>query len=401
MKTIFIIFILFVLSYLNAKAQWELSIYGDKANCMTVSGSTIYAGFQNDGIYYSKNEGDSWSHCFSPVWVGGTASNIYSIAINESRIVAGTDARMEFSSNLTGGSWTQPYYACMVNDQEIDVLASNGNYIYAGWGNHGYFVSNDGGNSFSSWDNIPGSYQYSIAASGNYVFVGTDIGVYLSNDNGNDWYDINYGLPTTAIKALAISGANILAGTSDSGVYLSTDNGLSWNARNSGLGNLSIRSLAVSENIIVANTGGGIFQSNNNGTSWFDITNGLLDEEPYVSSVSIVSPFSPLYYVFARAYGGIYRSAISNGIEERKTNNFNIYINPNPTKDKFTITFSNYRENYTLEILNSFGQVVLSKKMNGANTTKQIDLSGQSAGVYFVKLQSGNNTIVKKIIKQD
>jgi len=35
-----------------------------------------------------------------------------------------------------------------------------------------------------------------------------------------------------------------------------------------------------------------------------------------------------------------------------------------------------------------------------SNSVEQIDLSGQPAGVYFVKLQTGNNTVVKKIIKQ-
>ena len=33
-------------------------------------------------------------------------------------------------------------------------------------------------------------------------------------------------------------------------------------------------------------------------------------------------------------------------------------------------------------------------------SVEQADLSGQSAGVYFVKVQTANNTVVKKIIKQ-
>jgi len=77
----------------------------------------------------------------------------------------------------------------------------------------------------------------------------------------------------------------------------------------------------------------------------------------------------------------------------------NISIYPNPTNNKFSIEIDNRNESYNLEILNTIGQVVLNKKIT--NNVEQVDLSGQSAGVYFVKLQSGNNTIVKKVIKQN
>lgn len=76
----------------------------------------------------------------------------------------------------------------------------------------------------------------------------------------------------------------------------------------------------------------------------------------------------------------------------------NIYIYPNPTSNKFTILFSNLEGNYTLEIFNTIGQTVYDKKIS--NTIEQVDLFGQSEGIYFVKIQSAGNTIVRKIIKQ-
>jgi len=86
------------------------------------------------------------------------------------------------------------------------------------------------------------------------------------------------------------------------------------------------------------------------------------------------------------------------GINKLISNN-SINIYPNPTSDKFTIQFNNLKEAYNLEILNTTGQVVLNKKIT--NSVEQVDLSGQAAGVYFVKLQSVNNTVVRKVIKQD
>ena len=86
------------------------------------------------------------------------------------------------------------------------------------------------------------------------------------------------------------------------------------------------------------------------------------------------------------------------GINKLISNN-SINIFPNPTSDKFTIQFNKLKEFYNLKILNTTGQVVLNKKIT--NSVEQVDLSGQAAGVYFVKLQSVNNTVVRKVIKQN
>ena len=82
-----------------------------------------------------------------------------------------------------------------------------------------------------------------------------------------------------------------------------------------------------------------------------------------------------------------------------KINNPVVITYPNPTTDKFTIEINNQNESYNLEILNTIGQIILNKKIT--NQVEQVDLSGQSSGIYFVKLQTAGNTIVRKIIKQD
>ena len=79
-----------------------------------------------------------------------------------------------------------------------------------------------------------------------------------------------------------------------------------------------------------------------------------------------------------------------------KNNNIKFY--PNPASNKFTIEIDNQKETYNLEIINATGQVVLNKQIT--NPVEQVDLSGQTAGVYFVKVQTANNTVVKKIIKE-
>jgi len=88
---------------------------------------------------------------------------------------------------------------------------------------------------------------------------------------------------------------------------------------------------------------------------------------------------------------------ISSSIYNNSADDKSIKIFPNPTNDKFTIQLGNKDVSYNLEILNTLGQVVLNKQIT--NPVEQIDISGEAAGVYFVKVQTNNNTVVKKIIK--
>ncbi len=90
--------------------------------------------------------------------------------------------------------------------------------------------------------------------------------------------------------------------------------------------------------------------------------------------------------------------AFIQGIEDFEKDNL-ISIFPNPATDLLTIQLDNQTQSYSLEIQNTIGQMVYSKKL--INPIEQVDLSAQPAGVYFLKLQSADNTIVKKIMKQE
>jgi Secretion system C-terminal sorting domain len=60
---------------------------------------------------------------------------------------------------------------------------------------------------------------------------------------------------------------------------------------------------------------------------------------------------------------------------------------------------SQIEEQFTYKVTNSLGQLILSEKMD-ANNTQNIDLSGNSAGVYFVTIQGANGIKTEKIILQ-
>ena len=75
---------------------------------------------------------------------------------------------------------------------------------------------------------------------------------------------------------------------------------------------------------------------------------------------------------------------------------------PNPFKQQFIIR--NYEIPATLQsaaIYNSVGQLVWKKDYNGnAYTEMPVDLGPIAAGIYFVKLQYSNKTVVDRIVKQ-
>ena len=70
----------------------------------------------------------------------------------------------------------------------------------------------------------------------------------------------------------------------------------------------------------------------------------------------------------------------------------NIQIFPNPTKNIFHIRGDNITE---IEILNLSGSLIFKN-----NSTTRIDMSNYKNGIYLVRIKDGNQTIVKKLVKE-
>ena len=80
-------------------------------------------------------------------------------------------------------------------------------------------------------------------------------------------------------------------------------------------------------------------------------------------------------------------------ITETTSKYFSIY--PNPVEDQLSIVTK--LEDYTIEIINSLGQVVdLQKNNNGFHT---LDYSNHLSGMYMLKLTSGDISETFKIVR--
>ena len=76
----------------------------------------------------------------------------------------------------------------------------------------------------------------------------------------------------------------------------------------------------------------------------------------------------------------------------------NVSIFPNPTTGTFQLNVYGGEENLSVMIYDLSGKVIYSENAKGgAVYSKEIDLSKYASGVYYVKVQSGNNMAVKKL----
>jgi hypothetical protein len=83
--------------------------------------------------------------------------------------------------------------------------------------------------------------------------------------------------------------------------------------------------------------------------------------------------------------------------EDSSTNLLNVFKLPN--NNFITVEGLATQSNQTnLKLYNILGKEVLSNTLTNNTNTQTISTEGLSAGIYVIKLESGNNIITKKLI---
>jgi photosystem II stability/assembly factor-like uncharacterized protein len=282
-----------------------------------IEGATILAGTIGGGMYRSTNLGELWTEVNDGLPFGEIAS----IALSGESIYVGMPFSGFYYSRDNCQSWMESNYD--FRKEYIRKIYTKENTVYVGAMN-GFFVSTDGGVNFkedknAGWghnevgdiavldslifiirknaeimytninfpgkqwkkigDEITGERINSITVKDNLIFVGLSIsGILVSSDNGKNWIEMNNGLTSRNVIAIAANDSYIYAGTTE-GVFVSSDNGENWTEVNTGLTNLKIQELSISGSTIYAGTSTGVFCSDNNGQMWRNLTEGWEDKE--------------------------------------------------------------------------------------------------------------------------
>ena len=160
-----------------------------------------------------------------------------------------------------------------------------------------------------------------LAVIGTNLFAGTSGGVFLSMDNGTTWTAVNSGLdytgfPTLDVSSLAVSGTNLFAGTHWGiyGVSFSPVSPTIWTPVNNGLTSPIVPTLAVypngtgGANLFAGTTTGGVLLSTNSGGNWTTVSHGLTSD--FIYSLAVCPNAGGGTNLFAGTKGGgVFRSA--------------------------------------------------------------------------------------------
>jgi hypothetical protein len=87
------------------------------------------------------------------------------------------------------------------------------------------------------------------------------------------------------------------------------------------------------------------------------------------------------------------------GMEENITDNM-IKVYPNPCKGTFYVDLKDMSENVHIRVFDIQGKLVFSEIISPVSSERKINLQDPAKGIYFVKIKSGRQQVVKKIIVQ-
>ena len=340
-------------------ANWELlPPNGLSTNILdefVVSGSRIYGAltsYSPGSVYVTSDYGDSWT----ALSIGIPSGFVEGLGVHGSVLyVISGPTDLLYRSVDDGATWEAVDGFGLEGGQGrlINCIGSQGAVTYAGT-EKGLFGSLDLGDNWQSGNRkFIATRTQALAGDGQMLYATvayvphTPINsvlaktltldqVYRSSDRGATWLAGHDGLPDGCnVRSLAVHGSYLFAGTTREGVYRSADQGATWAPARNGLPEPygaygEIDHLVVSGSSLFAATrprsvgngrtqGGGIYRSDNNGTNWIEVTNGipLLGEHnppysytyyPYPTGMGAVG--STLF--FGTKYNGIFRS-VDNG----------------------------------------------------------------------------------------
>jgi titin len=288
-----------------AAGQWTQTNCPAAGNVLSfaASGSTLLAGINGGYVYYTADNGATWTQITT-----GMPANASVTALVSSNygILAGTYGSGVYVLASDASGWSAVSTGLPAN-ATINAFLASGSQLFAGTSGNGVYLYSTGTSGWvASNSGLPGNLTVNaFAVGGGSIFVATSGGIYKSTNSGSTWTPANSGIPGTsaAVNTVVANGTSLYAGTNGNGVYYSVDNGATWNAFNSGLSNnTTILSLAANGYDVFAGTAGGVFH--NPGSGWAAVNTGL-------TSITTTLPLAVIgTTLFAGTGSGVWKSVM-------------------------------------------------------------------------------------------
>ncbi|MEO6303039.1 MAG: T9SS type A sorting domain-containing protein, partial [Bacteroidia bacterium] len=352
-------------------------------------------------LYKSLNQGISWL----PITTMPIPANVYYVSApvlkidNNNNIYAVQKASPSFNSPISlpdrlfrstdnGTSWTLLFVADSNSAGIFDVDLAIDSTIFIATGNNSiinppqtdYLYSSDWGNSFSP---LPNSISTPFAI--NDLVIAPNDSLYFLQDN-------------ILFKRSLGQWVQLMSNTWDSDPQQHPTN-------------LYIDNL---NKLYVTSRFEGVFYSTDNGTTWSNITTGLppilyLPNTPPIHIYDIQFDGNNIPYALSTDIdavntGGIYKFANSviTALKTSGVDNLIVNVYPNPVTNACTVSLNiKANEHFDLQIYNASGKLLKTFNRNESNNNQvTVDMSMYTAGLYFVKTITTNQTSVTKIVKE-
>ncbi|HWA07285.1 MAG TPA: T9SS type A sorting domain-containing protein [Ignavibacteria bacterium] len=375
----------------NGMAQY-LSIYS-----LAVNNGTIYAGSSNDGVYSSGNNGNNWSLVQG---LPPTGANCWALYSNGSSIFAGyfTGSANSYRSTNNGTNWLM----MVMPDMYARDFILKGPFLFAScWGGSVLRSTNNGANWIQMSNGITGGGLWHMTISGSYLFVtAQNGGVFRTSNDGSNWTQVISGLSYPVVYSLCTSGSRVFAGSDGAGIFVTTNNGDNWSP--TGQQNGTIYDMLVSGNTIIAGGTLGIKTSTNNGTNWVEHNQGL-------TSGNVSCLVNDGVYLYAGTLGGsVYRRPLNEmlsvelllGNVPQKFRLEQNYPNPfNPTtRINFDIQQTAMVKLKVYDITGKEVSTIVNEILKAGEYAAEFDGSNFTSGAYFCKLETQDFTETRKMI---
>ena len=323
------------------------------------SGDVRYAATGN-GVYRSDNEGDSWAAA------GLSGTQISSVAFDPADpdiAWAGTATAGVHYTTDGGGTWTAgtgfPFalYPCI----DLFTYPSGDKRIFVCFqqSGAGVYYSDDDGVSYTEVA-VSGSYHPDISVNDNPIspsaYLATDSGIWSSSDFGESWFPCD-GSSGLMWEVLGERDVDVFAGSNGSGVFWSHASGYGWELLNTGI-----------ENKVV-----------------WDMAYGATPAQMFAS---------------LRGFGVVELTDDRLGIEESEGNcllSIQPLTNPVTSSVNFRVTGLE-NETGELSVYSSLGRVISRQLFNAENELLWQPVEDIPAGVYLVRLTSGDRTASSKVV---